>query len=116
MLSLRGLLVLQVPVRAVSCSAFIRKSRPPAPPRSSSLTIRLVSGGSSDAAAGWYGSVAHSAPVHLAEDFLVHLQQVSGLPWWLSIVVGTLSIRTLVTLPLAAYQLVIISKVNDICE
>lgn len=42
----------------------------------------------------------------------MQLQQVSGLPWWLTIVVGTLSVRTLITLPLATYQLVIIAKVE----
>ncbi|XP_078477986.1 LOW QUALITY PROTEIN: cytochrome c oxidase assembly protein COX18, mitochondrial-like [Lampetra planeri] len=68
-----------------------------------------ASGGAGD---GWYDSVAHSAPVHLAEELLVQLQQVSGLPWWLTIVVGTLSVRTLITLPLATYQLVIIAKVE----
>lgn len=114
MLSVGGLRVLQLPVRSVCSAAFIRKSALPAHTCGHSSRVRSVSGGGGggDAAAGWYGSVAHSAPVHLAEDFLVHLQQVSGLPWWLSIAVGTLSVRTLITLPLAAYQMVIISKVE----
>lgn len=114
MLSVGGLRVLQLPVRSVCSAAFIRKSALPAHTCGHSSRVHSVSGGGGggDAAAGWYGSVAHSAPVHLAEDFLVHLQQVSGLPWWLSIAVGTLSVRTLITLPLAAYQMVIISKVE----
>ncbi|XP_044220659.1 cytochrome c oxidase assembly protein COX18, mitochondrial isoform X2 [Thunnus albacares] len=114
MLSVGGLRVLQLPVRSVCSAAFIRKSALPAHTCGHSSRVRSASGGGGggDAAAGWYGSVAHSAPVHLAEDFLVHLQQVSGLPWWLSIAVGTLSVRTLITLPLAAYQMVIISKVE----
>ncbi|XP_067454400.1 cytochrome c oxidase assembly protein COX18, mitochondrial isoform X2 [Thunnus thynnus] len=114
MLSVGGLRVLQLPARSVCSAAFIRKSALPAHTCGHSSRVRSVSGGGGggDAAAGWYGSVAHSAPVHLAEDFLVHLQQVSGLPWWLSIAVGTLSVRTLITLPLAAYQMVIISKVE----
>nr|XP_046261557.1 cytochrome c oxidase assembly protein COX18, mitochondrial isoform X2 [Scatophagus argus] len=70
-------------------------------------------GGGGDAgAAGWYGSLLDSAPVHLCEHYLVNMQQVSGLPWWLSIVMSTLLVRTVVTLPLAAYQLVIITKVE----
>lgn len=114
MLSVGGLRVLQLPARSVCSAAFIRKSALPAHTCGHSSRVRSASGGGGggDAAAGWYGSVAHSAPVHLAEDFLVHLQQVSGLPWWLSIAVGTLSVRTLITLPLAAYQMVIISKVE----
>lgn len=67
---------------------------------------------SAPGAGEWYSSLSDSAPVHLCEHFLVSLQQVSGLPWWLSIVVTTLTVRTLITLPLAAYQLVIISKVE----
>lgn len=60
---------------------------------------------------GWYEQAARSAPVHLAEDFLVQVQQTTGLPWWLSIAVSTLSVRTLVTLPLAAYQMRVLAKV-----
>ncbi|KAM4555780.1 cytochrome c oxidase assembly protein COX18, mitochondrial [Odontesthes bonariensis] len=66
------------------------------------------------AAGGWYGSLADSALVHLCEHFLVSAQQVSGLPWWLSIMAATLTVRTVITLPLAAYQLVVISKVETL--
>ncbi|XP_034545812.1 cytochrome c oxidase assembly protein COX18, mitochondrial [Notolabrus celidotus] len=65
-----------------------------------------------EGSAGWYSVVSDSALVHLCEHFLVSVQQVSGLPWWSSIIVATLSVRTLVTLPLAAYQMVIIAKVE----
>uniref|UniRef100_A0A3B4UVZ3 Cytochrome c oxidase assembly factor COX18 n=1 Tax=Seriola dumerili TaxID=41447 RepID=A0A3B4UVZ3_SERDU len=65
-------------------------------------------------ASGWYSSLADSALVHLCEHFLVSVQQVSGLPWWMSIAVATLSVRTLITLPLAAHQLVIVSKVEGL--
>uniref|UniRef100_A0A1A7Y9B8 Cytochrome c oxidase assembly homolog 18 n=2 Tax=Iconisemion striatum TaxID=60296 RepID=A0A1A7Y9B8_9TELE len=68
--------------------------------------------GGANGAGGWYGSLSDSAPVHLCENFLVSFQQVSGLPWWLSIVMATASVRTIITLPLAAYQLLIISKVE----
>ncbi|XP_042372637.1 cytochrome c oxidase assembly protein COX18, mitochondrial [Plectropomus leopardus] len=77
--------------------------------------VRRLSGGGHDdgaGAAGWYSSLSDSAPVHLSEQLLVSVQQVSGLPWWLSIVVATLTVRTLITLPLAAYQMVIISRVE----
>lgn len=116
MLSVGGFRVLQLPLRRVYSAAFIRKSTPLAQPCGHRLSVRSASSGDGDAVAGWYSSVAHSAPVHLSEDFLVHLQQVSGLPWWLSIVVSTMFVRTLVTLPLAAYQMVIISKVEALQE
>uniref|UniRef100_A0A1A8B098 Cytochrome c oxidase assembly homolog 18 n=1 Tax=Nothobranchius furzeri TaxID=105023 RepID=A0A1A8B098_NOTFU len=74
---------------------------------------RSVSGvGGTNWAGGWYGSLSDSAPVHLCENFLVGFQQASGLPWWLSIVMATASVRTTITLPLAAYQILIISKVE----
>ncbi|XP_061582454.1 cytochrome c oxidase assembly protein COX18, mitochondrial [Cololabis saira] len=60
----------------------------------------------------WYSGLADSAPVHVCEDFLSGLQQLTGLPWWLSIVGATVSVRTLVTLPLAAYQLLVLAKVE----
>ncbi|XP_068460289.1 cytochrome c oxidase assembly protein COX18, mitochondrial [Clinocottus analis] len=125
---------LRLPVRGLCSAAFNRKSPPPghtcpAPPLAGfsavcvpkspvrtqsgagSLSgVRSLSGGAGTA--GWYGSLSDSAPVHLCEDFLVSVQQVSGLPWWLSIVVATLSVRTLITLPLATYQLVVLSRVE----
>uniref|UniRef100_A0A7N8WWU7 Cytochrome c oxidase assembly factor COX18 n=1 Tax=Mastacembelus armatus TaxID=205130 RepID=A0A7N8WWU7_9TELE len=93
--------LLRFPVRGL-CSVIHRKS--PGLPRSA-----LPSG---PGVSGWYSSLADSTPVHLCENFLVSVQQVSGLPWWLSIAVATVSVRTLITLPLAAYQLVIVSKVE----
>ncbi|XP_060926273.1 cytochrome c oxidase assembly protein COX18, mitochondrial [Limanda limanda] len=121
--------LLQRPARGV-CSAVIHRKSPACvswcaapPPARHRLPVRMSSGvGGGDVApnaaaavpgaSGWYGGLADSAPVHLVEHFLVGVQQGSGLPWWLSIVAATLSVRTLITLPLAAYQLVIISKVE----
>ena len=71
-------------------------------------------GGDGAGEAGWYINLSDSAPVHLCEHFLVSMQQVNGLPWWLSIIMSTLCVRTLITLPLAAYQMVIIAKVRHV--
>nr|XP_019966806.1 PREDICTED: mitochondrial inner membrane protein COX18 [Paralichthys olivaceus]XP_019966807.1 PREDICTED: mitochondrial inner membrane protein COX18 [Paralichthys olivaceus] len=125
--------LLRLPARGV-CSAVIHRKSPAcvtwctgasvgSPSACHRLPVRMMSGvGGGDVAndvasvatgaSGWYGSLADSAPVHLCEHFLVSVQQLSGMPWWLSIVTVTLSVRTLITLPLAAYQLVIISKVE----
>lgn len=62
---------------------------------------------------GWYSSLAESCPVHLCEQYLMGVQQLTGLPWWLSIIISTVMVRTLITLPLAAYQVVIIAKVSN---
>uniref|UniRef100_A0A8P4KCX0 Cytochrome c oxidase assembly factor COX18 n=1 Tax=Dicentrarchus labrax TaxID=13489 RepID=A0A8P4KCX0_DICLA len=135
MLSVGGSLrsgVLRIPVRGL-CSAVNRKSPGPGPvcsgppsaglpaawTRSGSRTstgVRRFSGGGGPGAPGWYSRLSDSAPVHLCEDFLVGVQQVSGLPWWLSIAMATLSVRTVVTLPLAAYQLIILAKVEVLQE
>ncbi|XP_051921534.1 cytochrome c oxidase assembly protein COX18, mitochondrial [Hippocampus zosterae] len=111
MLILAGLRFPRLPLTASRGSAFFKKSplrlHPAA--RSSSLRRHLSSGGVDPS---WYEQAARSAPVHLAEEFLVQVQQTTGLPWWLSIAVSTLSVRTVVTLPLAAYQMRVLAKVE----
>uniref|UniRef100_A0A668UVX9 Membrane insertase YidC/Oxa/ALB C-terminal domain-containing protein n=1 Tax=Oreochromis aureus TaxID=47969 RepID=A0A668UVX9_OREAU len=116
--------IFSLPVRGFCSVVIYRKSLPPVITSSPGnylhrsgggahvSGVRALSGGSSDAAGGWYSSLANSTPVHLCEQLLVSVQEASGLPWWFSICVATLSVRTLVTLPLAAYQLVVISKVE----
>ncbi|KAJ8382294.1 hypothetical protein SKAU_G00030720 [Synaphobranchus kaupii] len=61
---------------------------------------------------GWYESMADSTPVHLTEQLLVTIQHSTGLPWWASIVCTTLALRTVITLPLGAYQMVVIGKIE----
>ncbi|XP_061690487.1 cytochrome c oxidase assembly protein COX18, mitochondrial isoform X2 [Syngnathoides biaculeatus] len=107
MLSPGGLHLLRLSIRASRGSAFLGKY--PLPPAGCSAPRRLSSWGADP---GWYHQAAHSAPVHLAADFLVQVQQTSGLPWWIAIAVSTLSVRTLVTLPLAAYQMRVLAKVE----
>lgn len=72
-----------------------------------------MSGNGASASSGWYNSLAESGPVHLCEQYLMGVQQVTGSPWWLSIIMSTVMVRTLITLPLATYQVVIIAKVSD---
>ncbi|KAJ8262556.1 hypothetical protein GJAV_G00167760 [Gymnothorax javanicus] len=63
---------------------------------------------------GWYESLADSTPVHLTEQVLVTMQGATGLPWWANIICTTLVLRTAITLPLGAYQMVIIGKVEGL--
>ncbi|XP_069029315.1 cytochrome c oxidase assembly protein COX18, mitochondrial isoform X1 [Embiotoca jacksoni] len=109
------------PAPDLICSAAHHRTLPGGRSPTGVRSLTGIGGGSSggvgDAAgvtgaSGWYSNFSDSTPVHLCEHFLVGVQQVSGLPWWLNIVMATLSVRTLITLPLAAYQLVIISKVE----
>ncbi|XP_043917111.1 cytochrome c oxidase assembly protein COX18, mitochondrial-like isoform X1 [Protopterus annectens] len=63
---------------------------------------------------GWYEYLADSAPAHVTQDFLVGVQQLSGLPWWATIICSTIAIRAVITLPLAAYQLYVIAKIENL--
>ncbi|XP_043557753.1 cytochrome c oxidase assembly protein COX18, mitochondrial isoform X1 [Chiloscyllium plagiosum] len=63
---------------------------------------------------GWYESFADSVPVQLTQDLLTNVQQVTGLPWWASIICTTLALRATVTFPLAIYQMYIIAKVENL--
>lgn len=75
---------------------------------------RSMSGNSASSESwGWSNSLVESGPVRLCEQYLMGVQQLTGLPWWLSIIVSTVTVRTLITLPLAAYQVVIIAKVSE---
>ncbi|KAM3866953.1 cytochrome c oxidase assembly protein COX18, mitochondrial [Diretmus argenteus] len=94
-------------VRSVSYVSVTRHRKP----QLGLAGLRLASS-SSVGGDDWYSSIADSAPVHLAEQAFVNVQQMTGLPWWLSIMFTTLTLRTLVTLPLAAYQIAIIAKVE----
>lgn len=76
------------------------------------LGTRSFSRDSSEKGSGWSASLWDAAPVHLCEGVLVGLQQASGFPWWLNIVVSTVLVRTVVTLPLAAYQMVVLARVS----
>lgn len=63
---------------------------------------------------GWYEALAASAPVRAAEEMLLGAHAASGLPWWGSILLTTVALRGVVTLPLAAYQHYILAKVRSV--
>lgn len=54
--------------------------------------------------AGVWTTLSQSAPVTCLQSGLIQLHDVTGLPWWATIVVSTFALRTIVTLPLAVYQ------------
>ena len=49
-------------------------------------------------------SVSASRPVLAVQEGIVSLHDVTGLPWWATILVTTVAARGLVTLPLGLYQ------------
>lgn len=54
--------------------------------------------------AGVWTALSQSAPVACLQDGLINLHDATGLPWWATITVSTLALRSLITLPLAVYQ------------
>jgi hypothetical protein len=48
--------------------------------------------------------MSESTPVSYAQDFLLFVHNSSSLPWWATIILTTMFVRTSVTFPLAVYQ------------
>ncbi|NP_001279727.1 mitochondrial inner membrane protein COX18-like [Callorhinchus milii] len=63
---------------------------------------------------GWYEGLADSPPIQLIQDLLTNVHQVTGLPWWATIMFTTVALRTSITIPLAVYQMYIIAKVENL--
>lgn len=61
-----------------------------------------------------YQSISNSTPVHFIQDGLLYVHDITGLPWWATIVATTIVIRTGMTLPLTVYQNYILAKVENI--
>lgn len=76
--------------------------------------VASVSAVSPSGAGGWYEALATSAPVQGAEELLLGAHSVSGLPWWSTVLLTTVALRSVVTLPLAAYQHYILAKVRGL--
>ncbi|XP_049693881.2 cytochrome c oxidase assembly protein COX18, mitochondrial [Helicoverpa armigera] len=61
-----------------------------------------------------YASISGSTPVHFMQDGLLYFHDLTGMPWWATIVTSTILIRTCMTLPLSVYQNYILAKVENI--
>ena len=59
-------------------------------------------------------SIANSNIVSWSQTKLVLIHDVTGLPWWATLTIVTLSIRSLVTLPLSIYQQKILFKYESL--
>lgn len=49
-------------------------------------------------------SISNSTPVAYLQDGLVILHDSTGLPWWATIILSTVALRSIVTLPFTIYQ------------
>lgn len=48
--------------------------------------------------------LSESKPVLTLQEFLVNFHEISGLPWWGTIVLTSVMLRSAITFPLAVYQ------------
>lgn len=53
---------------------------------------------------GFWKDISESAPVEFFQDSLISFQSSTGLPWWATVVLSTLIVRSTLTLPLSLYQ------------
>lgn len=51
-----------------------------------------------------FKAISESAPIKITQDSLLLLHDYTGLPWWSIIILTTVMMRTIVTLPLSFYQ------------
>lgn len=52
----------------------------------------------------FWQSVSASKPVEIIQESVTHLHDLSGLPWWATIIASTVILRSVMTFPLAIYQ------------
>lgn len=64
--------------------------------------------------AGFFKWLSESTPVEYTQHFLLSVHDMTGLPWWATIICATVLLRTTVTLPLAIYQYYILAKLENI--
>jgi mitochondrial inner membrane protein COX18 len=61
-------------------------------------------------------TLSASKPVAIFQEATIQLHDISGMPWWSTIIVSTFLLRGCVTFPLALYQNKILSKVERISK
>ena len=64
----------------------------------------------------FWASVSSSTPVTFIQESLTQFHDFSGMPWWATIMVSTVLVRGVVTLPLGFYQSKILAKVEKLGE
>lgn len=65
---------------------------------------------------GFWSSVSSSAPVTNCQEAIIQIHDLSGLPWWSTIIISTFMLRTAITFPLAIYQSKVLAKVEKVSE
>lgn len=63
---------------------------------------------------GLFRSISESFPVECFQNLVLTVHDSTGLPWWATIVCTTVALRTIITLPLAAYQQYVLAKYENL--
>lgn len=65
---------------------------------------RSVSSVSTATLPSWFVALSNSTPVAYAQQFVISFHEITGTPWWASIMLSAVALRFVVTLPLTVYQ------------
>jgi len=57
-------------------------------------------------------TISNSTPVAYFQQGLVNLHDITGLPWWATIILSTVLLRTCITVPLTIYQNKIVARIE----
>lgn len=68
------------------------------------LPKRSVSSVSTVTFPSWFMALSNSTPVAYAQQFVISFHEMTGTPWWASIMLSAVALRLVVTLPLTVYQ------------
>ncbi|KAL1517796.1 hypothetical protein ABEB36_001520 [Hypothenemus hampei] len=63
---------------------------------------------------GIFKILSESTPVEYCQKFLLQVHDLTGLSWWANIIVSTIIVRSVVTLPVAVYQQIIVARLENI--
>lgn len=63
---------------------------------------------------GFWQSLSESKPVAILQDATIQLHDMTGMPWWATIITSTFLLRGCITFPLALYQNKILAKVEKL--
>lgn len=76
------------------------------------LPNRSVSSAASITFPSWFVALSNSAPVAYSQQFIISFHEMTGTPWWASIMLSAVALRLVITLPLTVYQ---VSKITVKC-
>lgn len=65
---------------------------------------RNVSSVTSITLPSWFVTLSNSTPVAYAQQFIISFHEMTGTPWWATIMLSAITLRLIVTLPLTMYQ------------